>query len=322
MLTTARHQGRALRLYEEYLAFIVATLVENRRVMYAKHGLVNSAVAKPAWPLTSSVMLHFLWWLKMPRARLNVGTYSPQLSLTYVTHVKTHLLSFIEGKEAASVKKGEWADPLLFATCNEKYGKWLDDIGKQFDKDKPNRQTPLPAMAILSLVRMLDPMSVADLIVRGIIVIGFTCLLRPNSHQLLKWKNIKFERKDWDDGSWTLEVTATVPDLKSVGYSGAIGEGDRIVFMKEHGTRDVCPVRILATIAGKMNVLDPLQAWTVKRECLDMFVFPAVERGILTPHRTVRTHIHVIGYFPCKYCECCCKFSLRILSYHLHACYI
>lgn len=148
-------------------------------------------------------------------------------------------------------------------------------------------------MAISALLSMLDPLSVSDLVLRGVVLVGFLCLFRANSYQLLKWRDITFNEKIGEDGVVTIEVIVSVPDSKAVGYDGANGGVNRIVLLKEYHVREMCPVRVLVAIARKMRILHGDSSWTIMPECLDMYVFPAVEAGILSPHRTVSLKMNV-----------------------------
>ena len=144
------------------------------------------------------------------------------------------------------------------------------------------------------MVQILDPTSVADLVLRAILLIGFTCLFRPNSYQSLKWKDVTFSAVVDVDGNLRVEAVVTVPDTKSVAYAAALGGTSRKVKLKEFSIRDLCGVRTLVALGNKMGAFDRDLAdacrhkrFVVKQECLDWYVFPAVARGVLSPHKTV-----------------------------------
>ena len=160
--------------------------------------------------------------------------------------------------------------------------------------DRVARQTPLPAQTIRTMVQMLDPTSVSDLILRAILLAGFTCLFRPNSYQLLKWRHVSFSAELDVDGKLHVEVVIAVPDSKSVAFAAALGGASRSVKLKEFSNRDLCLVRTLVVLSNKMGVLDLSlaeaclqQRFVVKEECMDWFVFPAVSGGVLSPDKTV-----------------------------------
>ena len=164
------------------------------------------------------------------------------------------------------------------------------------------------------MVQMLDPTSVSDLILRAILLAGFTCLFRPNSYQLLKWRHVSFSAELDVDGKLHVEVVIAVPDSKSVAFAAALGGASRSVKLKEFlnrdlclvrtlvvlsnkmgvSNRDLCLVRTLVILSNKMGVLDLSlaeaclqQRFVVKEECMDWFVFPAVSGGVLSPDKTV-----------------------------------
>ena len=173
--------------------------------------------------------------------------------------------------------------------------------------DRIKRQTPLPAKAVRSLVHLLDPCSVFDLVLRAIILTGFTCLFRPNSHQSLKWKDITFEAVVDGDGNLVMEVVIVVPDSKAVAYGAAQGRPNRVVKLREFALRELCVVRTLVALGLKMGVFDRgfeaaciQQRFVVKEECSTWFVFPAVEDGVISPLKTVR--------FWNVHCVCKCFF--------------
>ena len=139
------------------------------------------------------------------------------------------------------------------------------------------------------MVQLLDPMSVSDLVLRAVMLTGFACLFRPNSYQALKWRHVTFQAHVDEEGNLHVEVVVVVPDTKSVDYAAALGGKG-----KEFEVRELCVVRTLVALAVKMGVLDlelreacRKQRFVVKPECLDYFVFPAVEGGVLSPHKTV-----------------------------------
>ena len=145
-----------------------------------------------------------------------------------------------------------------------------------------------------SMVQMLDPLSVSDMVLRAVVLIGFTCLFRPDSYQELKWRHVTFQAHVDEEGDLRVEVVVVVPDIKSVGYAAALGGVGRSVKLKEFEVRELCGVRTLVALAMEMGVLEldllkacREQSFVVKQECLDYVVFPAVEGGVLSPHKTV-----------------------------------
>lgn len=166
---------------------------------------------------------------------------------------------------------------------------------RHLGKDRLHRQTPLPALAVRKLVQQLDPRSVADLILRAVILVGFSCLFRPNSYQLLRWRHVTFETRKDADGSYHLEVLVTVPDNKAVVYAAAVGGVGRTVRLKEFHTLEFCAARTLYAVALKMGIFDSKQQFVMKPECSDQFVFPAVVGGVLIPHKTVRKGVEIIA---------------------------
>ena len=193
---------------------------------------------------------------------------------------------------------------------------YLCDCFRTLGADRCHRQTPLPALALRSMVQMLDPLNVADLVLRAVMLTGFTCLFRPNSYQSLRWRHVTFEAHVDEEGNLHVEVVLAVPDSKSVGYAAAIGGLGRSVKLKEFEVRDLCVVRTLVALAVKIGVLDldlteacRKQRFAVKPECLDFFVFPVVEGGVLTPHKTVRWVgggvVYVLVYSPNTSCHPC-----------------
>ena len=144
------------------------------------------------------------------------------------------------------------------------------------------------------MVEMLDPLSVSNLVLRAVLLVGFTCLFRPNSYQGLKWQHVTFQAHVDEEGELRVEVVIVVPDIKSVGYATALGGVGRSVKLKEFEVRELCAVHTLVALAVKMGVLEldlleacMQQSFVVKPECMDYVVFPAVERGVLSPHKTV-----------------------------------
>ena len=144
------------------------------------------------------------------------------------------------------------------------------------------------------MVEMLDPLSVADLVLRAIILTGFTCFFRSNSYQLLTWKDVCFTSYLDPDGNIHVEVVVVVPDTKAVAYGAALGGGPRKVKLEEFNVRELCVVRTLVALGMKMGVFDLdmeaaclQQSFVVKEECHSWFVFPSVEGGILSHHKTV-----------------------------------
>ena len=144
------------------------------------------------------------------------------------------------------------------------------------------------------MVQMLDPTSVTDLVLRAILLAGFTCLFRPNSYQLLKWRHVSFSAEVGVDGDLHMEMVIVVPDSKSVAFAAALGGASRCVKLKEFPKRDLCVVRTFVVLSNKMGVLDLSladaclrQRFVVKEECVDYFVFPAVFHGVLSPQKTV-----------------------------------
>ena len=130
------------------------------------------------------------------------------------------------------------------------------------------------------MVQILDPTSVADLVLRNILLIGFTCLLRPNSYQLLKWRHVTFTAEVDVGGNLQVEVVVVVPDTKSVAYAAAVGGLSRTVKLKEFTIRDLCGVRTLLVLANKMGVLERdlvdaclHKSFVVKPECLDWLFY-------------------------------------------------
>ena len=51
------------------------------------------------------------------------------------------------------------------------------------------------------MVQMLDPLSVADLVLRTMMLTGFTCFLRPNSYHQLKFRDLTFLADNVEDGN-------------------------------------------------------------------------------------------------------------------------
>ena len=91
-----------------------------------------------------------------------------------------------------------------------------------------------------------------------------------------------------------MKVVIVVPEIKSVGYAAALEGVGRSVKLKEFEVRELCAVRTLVVLAVKMGVLEldlreacMQQSFVVKTECKDYVVFPAVEGGVLSPHKTV-----------------------------------
>ena len=155
------------------------------------------------------------------------------------------------------------------------------------------------------MVQFLDPMSVSDLVLRAVMLTGFTCLFRPNSYQALKWRHVTFEAHIDEEGNLHVEVVVVVPDTKSVGYAAALGRLGRSVKLKEFEVRELCVVRTLVALAVKMGVLDldlpkacRKQRFVVKLECLDHVVSPAVERGVLSPLSCHLASCHICTYDP------------------------
>ena len=167
---------------------------------------------------------------------------------------------------------------------------WCRALGAE----RVHRQTPLPAQTIRTMVQMLDPTSVSDLVLRAILLVDFTCLFRPNSYQLLKWRDVSFSAEVDADGKLHVEVVIAVPYTKSVAFAAALGGASRSVKLKEFSNRELCLVRTLVVLSNKIGVLDLSleqaclqQRFVVKEECMDWFVFPAVSGGVLSPDKTV-----------------------------------
>ena len=85
-----------------------------------------------------------------------------------------------------------------------------------------------------------------------------------------------------------------VPDSKSVAYGAALGGGPRKVRLQEFNVRELCVVRTLVALGMKMGVFDRdmeaaclHQRFVVKEDCHSWFVFPSVEGGLLSHHKTV-----------------------------------
>ena len=138
----------------------------------------------------------------------------------------------------------------------------------------------------------MDPLSVMDLVLRAMLLTGFTCFFfRPNSYHTLRWRDLTF--KD-EFGNLRVVVVVAVPDSKSTGYAAALGGKARHVKLVEFGVRELCVVRSLVALGMKLGVFDldlrgacTKLCCTVKPACRDWFVFPAVEGGVLTPTKTV-----------------------------------
>lgn len=179
----------------------------------------------------------------------------------------------------------------------------VSDCCRILGADRPHRRTPLPAMAIRSMVQTLDPSSVSDLVLRAILLAGFTCLFRPNSYQLLKWRDVSFAAELDVEGNIHVEMVIDVPDSKAVAYAAALGGASRSVKLKEFVNRDLCVVRTCVALADKMGAFDLSLAeaclqlrFVVKEECMDWFVFPAVSGGVLSPHKTVSGGVWSVRY--------------------------
>lgn len=129
LLARAKEQGRSVQFYEEYYKFIEDAPKDIRGYLFAQKK-DDSEETTPMWPLTASMMEHFLWWLKMPRARTNVGIHSPELSLTDATHAMTQLISFIEDKEATPRLSGQFADPNLLEAYKKDHVDWLKAVAR------------------------------------------------------------------------------------------------------------------------------------------------------------------------------------------------
>ena len=93
--------------------------------------------------------------------------------------------------------------------------------------DKTHRQIPLPAEAIRTLVQTLDPTSFADFVFKAVLLVGFTCFLRPNSFQELRWMDLTFEATLDEAGDLHVEVLVSVPDLNVVENNAALGGASR-----------------------------------------------------------------------------------------------
>ena len=144
------------------------------------------------------------------------------------------------------------------------------------------------------MIEVLDPLSVADLVLRAIILTGFTCFFRSNSYQLLKWKDLTFTTYLDPNGDLHVEVVVDVPDMKAVAYGAALGGVGRKVKLEEFHVRDLCVVRTLVAVGVKMGVFDLdmkeaclQQRFVVREECHAWFVFPMVEGGIISYDKTV-----------------------------------
>ena len=106
------------------------------------------------------------------------------------------------------------------------------------------------------MVQRLDPSSVADLVLKTILLTGFTCLLRPNSYQLLTWDHVTFVASVDVMGIVIMEVVVRVLDIKSVGYVVALGGVDISVTLKEFSVPELCVVRTLVVLSMKMNAFE------------------------------------------------------------------
>ena len=144
------------------------------------------------------------------------------------------------------------------------------------------------------MVEMLDPLSVADLVLRAIILTGFTCFFRSTNSQSLTWKDVCFTSYLDPDGNIHVEVVVEVLDSKAVASGAALGGGPRKVKLEELNVKELCVVRALVALGMKMGVFDLdmeaaclQQSFVVKEECHSWFVFPSVEGGILSHHKTV-----------------------------------
>lgn len=144
------------------------------------------------------------------------------------------------------------------------------------------------------MVQMMDPLSVADLVLRTTILIGFTCFIRPNSYHQLKFGDLTFPADNDENGNLRIEIVVAVPDSKSVAYAAAVGGLARKVKLQEFGIRDLCAVRTLVALGQKLGVFDcdfreacDKCRFVVKPMCLDWYVLLAVEGGVLTPTKTV-----------------------------------
>ena len=88
------------------------------------------------------------------------------------------------------------------------------------------------------MVQMLDPTSISDLVLRAIILTGYTCLFRPNSYQSLRWEHLTFTAEVDGLGNLKVEAIVDVPDDKSVAFAAAGGGESRKVKLKEFADRD------------------------------------------------------------------------------------
>ena len=165
------------------------------------------------------------------------------------------------------------------------------------------------------MVEMLDPLSVADLVLRAIILTGFTCFFRANSYQLLTWKDLTFTSYIDTEGNLHVEVVVDVPDIKAVAFGAALGGVARKVKLEEFHVRDLCVVRTLVALGAKMGVFDRdmeeaclQQRFVVRKDCSTWFVFPMVEGGILSHDKTVSMRegggvcdlvLYVVHNIPC-----------------------
>ena len=141
---------------------------------------------------------------------------------------------------------------------------------------------------------MLDPLGVADLVLRALLLTGFTCLFRPNSYHRLKWRYLSFLAEKDEDGILRIEETVSVLDSKAVAYASALEGLARRVTLFEFGIRDLCAVRTYVALGKKLGVFDydlretcKKYRFVVKPLCLDFFVFLAVEGEVLTPTKIV-----------------------------------
>ena len=143
-------------------------------------------------------------------------------------------------------------------------------------------------------MQTLGPLSVADLVLRAMLITGFTCFFRPNTDNSLKWSDLSFEAAVDEEVNVHVEVVVAVPNLKAMAYAVTVGGLARLVKLRKISLREMCVVRILVALEVKMGVFDlelrgacERRRFVVKPTYLDWFVFPSVEGGILTSSKTV-----------------------------------